>query len=55
MNGFLGRDSAWIIWANDMNLKHASCAGLIARPVDLQSMVLLLCYGYPQTNKTIRT
>ena len=38
-----------IIWANEMNfgLKHAPDAGLIVRPVDLQSSVLPLRYGYP--------
>ena len=36
-------------WANEMNfgMNHAPGAGLIARPVDLQSSVLPLCHDCP--------
>ena len=57
MNGVLGHDSALCCailytrttWANEMNftMNHATCAGLIVQPVDLQSSVLPLCYGCP--------
>ena len=56
MNGVLDYDAAldrlpWAesAWANKMNfgMKHAPSAGLITRPVDLQSSSLPLCYGSP--------
>ena len=54
MNGILGHNSALLgytrlgtTWANDMkcHMNHAPGAGLIARPVDLQSNVLPLYHG----------
>ena len=51
LQGYTGSRTTW---ANEMHyrLKHAPCAGLIARIVDLQSIVLQLCYGYPLKCKT---
>ena len=59
MNGVLVHDSAlfgytWPVAnrVNGMNcvLNHAPGAGSIARPVDLQSGALSLCYGCPSLN-----
>ena len=52
MIGVLGHVSAlhWsgTTWANEMNfvMKHAPSAGLIGGPVDQQSSMLRLCYGW---------
>ena len=54
MNGVLGTDSALqgntgpgTTWSNEMNfvMNHGPGAGLIAKPVDQQSSMLLLNYG----------
>ena len=51
MNGVLGQGYTGprTTWANEMNfgMKHAPGAGLIARPVDLQSSMLPLSCDCP--------
>ena len=56
VNDIFGLDSALrdytglgTTWANEMNIgvNHAPHAGSIARPVDLQSNTLPLCYDSP--------
>ena len=56
MNGVLGHAAAWkrytgqgTTWADEMNygMNHAPGARPIARPVDLQSSMLPLCYSCP--------
>ena len=48
---YKGYTTTWLgtTWVNEMDfvVNHASGAGLIAQPIDLQSNALSLCYGCP--------